>query len=294
MQFPRILEDWNYDIIKELVDKDYFETEFFDFKADLQPAPDQEKIVCAFANTIGGFLIFGVRDINKPDRIIGIGRKRDMSKQFQDKIRKINPSVYYVFKQPPIQIPNSDNVIHVCSIPRSSERPHMTSKNYFYIRTSGGCNELMNYNTIRESFYGFEQRKIKVEMLGLELTYLRSILKEMIVPESEMENKYSLYEAESSILIDLMGQTYSIIKDDQRLISRLLEIRGDLGYLNQCRRSFLFHVSLQRIDRSFLYKQYNQKVKGCVDKLTKNINEALVILKKKFGFVIPTEKASGK
>ncbi len=80
MQFPRTLEEWNYDIIKELVDKDYFETEFFDFKADLQPAPDQEKIVCAFANTIGGFLIFGVRDINKPDRIIGIGRKRDMSK----------------------------------------------------------------------------------------------------------------------------------------------------------------------------------------------------------------------
>ncbi len=290
MQFPRILEKWNYDIIKELVDKNYFETEFFDFKANLQAPLKQEKIVCAFANTNGGFLIFGVGDIKTTDRIIGIDRKRDLSKEFYDKIRMINPSINFEFKQPPIQIPHSDKIVPVCYIPRSNERPHITRENHFYIRTSGGCNEKMNYNAIRESFYGFEQRKIKIEMLSLELAYLDIILKKMIVPESEMEDKYFLYEAESSLLVDLMGQTYSVIKDDWRLISLLLGIRGDLGSLNQTRRSFFFEPSVPVMGRTALYRQYNQKIKEFVDILTKNINEALAILKEKYGIEIPTEK----
>lgn len=293
MQFPRILEDWNYNLIKELVNKDYFETEFFDFKADLQPAPKQEKIVCAFANTIGGFLIFGVGDIKKTDRIIGINKKRDMSKEFYDKIKMIDPSVNFDFKQPPIQIPNSDKIIHVCFIPKSSERPHMTRENHFYIRTSGGSNAFMDYNTIRESFYGFEQRKIKVEMLGLELTYLGSIIKRMIIPESKIETTYSLNEAESSLLVDLMGQTYSIIKADWDLVSLLLGIRSYLGSLNQTRKSFFSETSLPVTVRASLFKKYNQKIKALVDILTKRIKEALVILEEKYGVEIPTDGTSG-
>ena len=123
MEFPRILDEWDFNIIKELVEKNYSETELFDFKLDLQSVKKQEKIVCAFANTNGGFLIFGIGDKKETDRIIGIDPKRDFQTHFYDSIRMIEPSVYFKFKQPPIQIPDSDRIIPVYFIPRSNEKP---------------------------------------------------------------------------------------------------------------------------------------------------------------------------
>ena len=100
-----------------------------------------EKTVCAFANTEGGFLIFGIKDnreLSLAERIIGIDPKRDFPREFGDKIRdKIDPPVYFEFKNPPIKIPNSTNVIHVIKIPQSSERPHMVVHDRrFYYRTN--------------------------------------------------------------------------------------------------------------------------------------------------------------
>ena len=133
MIIPKTLDEWDFNKIKSFVDLNMFETDHFDFKADLQPAEHQERTVSAFANTSGGFLIFGIRDMSKTNRIVGIDKKKDLPKLFQDRNRKIEPSVYYEFKQPPIPIPNSDKVIHICFIPKSSESPHMTRDQIFYI-----------------------------------------------------------------------------------------------------------------------------------------------------------------
>lgn len=288
MDFPRTLEEWNYNIIKELVDKNYSETEFFDFKAELLQPPKQEKIVCAFANTNGGFLLFGIGDIKETDRIIGIDLKRDFQTNFYDKIRMIEPTVYFEFKNPPIQIPDSNKIIPVCFIPKSNEKPHITRDKHFYIRTNGGSNDKMNYNQIRESFYGFEQRKIKVEMLGLELEYLYDLIRGMIIPANEMEEKFSLYDPQSSLLVDLMGQIYPIIKDDQELISKLFGIRSDLDKLNQLNKTFLFQIALPMTGRRSLISGYNKKVQKFTGKLILNITAVFDILQEKYEYKIST------
>ncbi|NPD90008.1 MAG: ATP-binding protein [Asgard group archaeon] len=288
MKFPRTLDEWNYTIIKELVDKNYSETEFFDFKTDLLEPKKQEKIVCSFANTNGGFLIFGIRDKKETNRIIGIELKKDFQTHFYDRINMIEPTVYFEFKQPPIQIPDSDRIIPVCYIPQSNEKPHITREKLFYIKTSGGSNDLMNYNQIRESFYGFEQRKIKVEMLGLELEYLNEIIRGMIVPANEMEEKYSLYDPQSSLLVDLMGQIYPIIKNDQELISKLFTIRCDLDTLNQCNKTFLFQTALPMTGRQLLILEYNKKVQKLAQSLIMNITAVFDILREKYEYKIST------
>jgi predicted HTH transcriptional regulator len=97
----------------------YCETDTFDFKPILKPVfgdprkhdDYNERIlnnVCAFANTYGGFIVFGIEDAkNKEgeDRIVGLDRL-DFAAEFGDKIKDLDPTVYYNFKNAPIKIVN--------------------------------------------------------------------------------------------------------------------------------------------------------------------------------------------
>lgn len=138
MTIPYTLKGWDYEIIRQLVIEDYYETDTFDFKPVLAPRhQDQKKrddyiqqllnTVCAFANTYGGFIVFGIEDQkNKKgeDRIVGLDRT-DLATEFGDKIKNVDPTVYYNFKNPPIKIPHKAKVIFVVHIPCSTTRPHL-------------------------------------------------------------------------------------------------------------------------------------------------------------------------
>jgi predicted HTH transcriptional regulator len=160
---PHTLEEWNYNIIRKLVIVAYSETDTFDFKSALKytsPCPKErnkynEKLlntVCAFANTYGGFIVFGIEDAkNKEgeDRIVGLDRT-DFAAEFGDKIKDIDPTVYYNFTNPPIKIDNKEKVIFVVHIPRTN-RPHMVATGRFYYRTNRG-NNIMNYHEVKAGF----------------------------------------------------------------------------------------------------------------------------------------------
>src|SRR5260370_36590688 len=80
---PKNLDEWTIPVITELLAKGYTEIEDFDFKAmlpDRRNDEDKERLTkscCAFANSNGGFLVFGVSDNNTlpvDDRLVGIPR----------------------------------------------------------------------------------------------------------------------------------------------------------------------------------------------------------------------------
>lgn len=105
----------------------------------------------------------------KEDRLVGLENSDDLSKEFGDKIRSINPTPYYDFVNPPIPIPHKDQVLFVAQIPKSSDRPHMKADvGRFYHRTNTG-NEIMNYQQIKEAFLRYEERKSKLNLLYIEL-----------------------------------------------------------------------------------------------------------------------------
>ncbi len=132
MSLPGDPNQWTFQLIRQLVDQGYLETDYYDFKAELNgkdPEHNQRltKTACAFANTRGGFIVFGIRDLGeetKP-RIEGITQSGDLANDFGQKIRAASPTVQFSFGNPPLKVPDSPKVIFVVYIPQSPNRPHM-------------------------------------------------------------------------------------------------------------------------------------------------------------------------
>ncbi|MGO8949899.1 MAG: helix-turn-helix domain-containing protein [Ktedonobacterales bacterium] len=81
---------------------------------------------CAFANSSGGFLVFGVKDASAgptEQRLVGLPVGLDFTEQFGNYPNACEPSVQWTFKNPPIQLA-SGNVVHVVYVPRSWNAPH--------------------------------------------------------------------------------------------------------------------------------------------------------------------------
>ena len=88
---PVKLSDWTIDVVKSLVEKRLFETEYFDFKERLPDSRDERakrrlrRTCVSFANSQGGFIVVGVKDgreIPLDDRIIGLSNTIDFPEHF--------------------------------------------------------------------------------------------------------------------------------------------------------------------------------------------------------------------
>lgn len=173
MQIPQTMDDWNFEIIKEMIDMKIEESDYFDFKLKLNK--DIDKIACSFANTDGGFILFGIADLKQieslkdKNRIVGWSNRKEIKTPFYQQIKNIQPSIQFELNEPPIKIPGSSKVIHVIEILKSTVRPHMVNGR-FYKRVNGN-KDLMNYREVRKSFYDYEERIYKITKPNLSLVH---------------------------------------------------------------------------------------------------------------------------
>jgi len=235
MELPLIISGWTLEIIERLVDQGYLETDFYDFKPELnskEPKHIQRltTTACAFANTKGGFIIFGVKDLaggNRAGRIEGIASESDLAKDFGDKIRKASPKILFEFSNPPIKIRNSSKVLFVVQIPISANRPHANGEGAFYYRTNEG-NEMMSYEQIRDGFLRYEERRSKMKLLLVELVTLEGDAKATISPPPG----YSITPLDTTVINSILPDVYSMIQDDTALVKDLVQIRRMVSIMN--------------------------------------------------------------
>ena len=130
------ISDISYEDIKQLKVDCVEESDIIDYKREFSPDDSYLKHICAFANTRGGYLIFGVTeegDGGPPTEINGIARDVINKEAIVNKIlAHITPRLNVEMKA--ISIPNNEKSILIIHIPDSYMRPHYNKDFRYYKR----------------------------------------------------------------------------------------------------------------------------------------------------------------
>ena len=128
--------DVSYEDIKQLMVAKVEESDILDYKEELGSGESILKHVCAFANTYGGDLVFGIKesgDGGHPVEIIGMNIDDIQKERIENIIlANITPRLDVKIKQ--IPIPDKEKSILVIRIPDSHTRPHCVKDKGYYKR----------------------------------------------------------------------------------------------------------------------------------------------------------------
>lgn len=170
IDLPTDLTRWDEDLVAQLASRDG-EPEAYDFKgAELFHAKAPEagglsELVCAYANTRGGFIIIGVSD-KIPRQVTGIEPTGDVHQWFSRRLN-VEPSPEY---EGPHEIPlRSGRLLLVVYVPPSRSGPHWTPRDASpFKKRLAGANGRMTWSEVRDGFLHGQGLADKVQLLSNE------------------------------------------------------------------------------------------------------------------------------
>lgn len=252
------------------------------------------KSCCAFANSSGGFLVFGVKDdrslaIN--DRLVGIDPTVELPELFGSYPKNCNPSIKWDFLNPPLTLENG-NVIHVFEIPRSWNAPHCIEianvkgsdlLRCFTKRTHKG-NEDMSYEEIRMAFLQYYEKRLKLQLLQAELQNTRKHAEELIISPPLNQVKIILGEFSLTVIETVLADTYTILTGQQELLELLGEIRNRCRVVNDMLRIFYRVATVNLVGNNVephpAIETHNRNIEGECRPVRFACDRALSLLKK--------------
>ena len=284
MSVPERLEDWSFDAVLALCAVGRVETDHYDLKRGLPDARTLTKACCAFANSEGGFIIFGVKDqAAKHLDPCGMDPDREIARDFGHKL-KAEPTIYFA-EPKPLLVPNSRNLLYVFHVPLSPERPHRDELTHrFWKRTNTGC-EPMTFSEVRAQFMNYQERRDLLKMLFIELVENAAILPEIARYALTKGGTFSLHTLDTAVLDRLLPDVYSLIQHDQQLVTILLNIRRQMRVVKNRTQLFFAQVTLPLSDRQESVDQYNEAMRTVAAELTPLLVASIHILEDRFGLV---------
>ena len=276
---PKSLFDWSEKAVRLLLDAGIFEAEEFDFKESLPHNKDsggKERLrasCCAFANSIGGFLVFGVSDDRAKradERLVGIEQGCDFPARFGSYPQLCNPSVHWEFQNPAIVL-SSGRMLQVVYIPRSWKAPHATGTpedGWRLLKRTNKGNEGMTYEEIRGSFLGFYEKRIRLQLLQTELASLQAIATEAFVADpATIETHYSLVTLNAHVIDSILADTYPLMAENPELPTVLGQLRKAVSVVNNKAQMFFSTAGLSFSNQGERNRSHNEFMKAACDRV---------------------------
>src|SRR2546426_1629565 len=280
---PKSLDEWTVPVITDLLAKGYTETEDFDFKEmlpDRRNDVDKERLTkscCAFANSNGGFLVFGISD-NKTlpvdERLVGIPRNPGTEFQVNFGIypqQKCFPGVHWIPRNPPIQLDNG-NEIHIIYIPKSWNAPHafLYSRRgctgWGFVKRTNTGNQDMSYEEIRMAFLQYYEKRLKLQLLQAELQNTKKHAEELIISPPLNQAKFIMGEFSLTVIETVLADTYTILAGQQELLELLGEIRNRCRVVNEMLQIFYRVATVNQVKNNVepypAIETHNRNVEG--------------------------------
>ncbi|AJM91721.1 AlbA family DNA-binding domain-containing protein [Nitrosopumilus piranensis] len=213
--------DISFDDIEFLLKNRIDESDVLDYKEKLVKEQDLVKHVCAFANTRGGHIVFGIKESGQggyPVEITGL-LTSDLNKEKLEQIVLSNIVPRLDVKIKSIIIPDSDKSILVVQIPDSSQKPHQSNHSKkFYKRfqfESAEMTENEVSDCYRRRFFNYKQVNqyinetlvdVKEDTVTLNVLVVPSNMQYRMIDTSNYEEiekiqsiKYPLYFPQNSL-----------------------------------------------------------------------------------------------
>ncbi len=226
VMIPETLQEWSLETVKYVAESGIIEDDRFDLKADLQPANHQRRVVAAFANTRGGFLVFGVSNSRE---LVGV-ENRELPRDFANKLHHgLTPSVEYEFGAPmPVGTASS---IYVCHIPPSKRSPHAVLESevcIFLKRTPAGTNQSMSFEEIRACFVESGAMRSYIQLLCSEFGRMKQLGERLNVDASTTEGGFLLHlrttKYNTSYIRMALPLVFPMIGEDSALVKSIYDL----------------------------------------------------------------------
>ena len=242
------------------------EVDFKEMLPDKRNNSDTERLTdlcCAFANSSGGLIIFGVKDdrsISANSRIVGIDSTIDFFNLFGEYPSRVYPRVPWTPQNPPISLPGG-KVVHVIHIPTGLTQPYCVRPNdgryKFKIRTEKG-NEDMDYISIRNAFVGTAEKASKIELLKLEL---QSVIHGAIsakTPEGSIGASHSLVTLDVSVIESVLTETFSFFIGSPAILECLSQLRSSIRIFNNKQSMFFGTIGFPMTGKATMIRNHNK------------------------------------
>ncbi len=164
------IDDITFNDIKYLIDSNFEENKFLEYKSELQGKNEKKQIlksVCGFANSEGGLFIYGISEDKNNLKPKGVSIPNGWDKKRLQLVNIIKNGIEpnnINYKINKVDIENSDKVIILIEVKKSFNMPHRVVNAHikdFYIRKDGQT-ESMEYNNLKEYFSLSEKLLTKI------------------------------------------------------------------------------------------------------------------------------------
>jgi hypothetical protein len=164
--------------IQQLIAAQLHEDQTLEFKRELGSNKEIAKDICAFANSQGGLILYGIREEDgRPVEIVGTDPQGAVELIDNVVATAISPRVKVLTKY--IPIPNTDKAVLAVFVTESDQKPHMVSSyedRRFYIRRNA-TNIKMDELEIAEAYRKRVQSQEAAESFAQKLISQRYTLK---------------------------------------------------------------------------------------------------------------------
>lgn len=290
MLLPDRLQDWTMKHVEQLVQRGAHENDEFDLKEMLPHPSDNaskmrlKKACAAFANSAGGYLIFGVADASqKPQgrRIVGVAAA-DFPAQFGNFPGSCEPSVEWYLKSPALPV-GGDRFVHVVHVPRSWKAPHAVADGdgWVFPKRSSKGTEIMSYSEIRAMFLGYYEKRMKLQLLRAELVSLTHLRIAFALTEHD-DILYQNYlpPVELHVIESILDDTYSITHNYPILLARLGELRQEVRSLNSLTEMLRLQIAVHPNAGQHRVQVYHSRLQSHIVNIESRANEVITELEK--------------